>query len=222
MKLLIACTQTLLLSCLFVSFGFAQHMVAVFCSADNKVSGAYKTMAYNLGKKLGSHNFGLVTGGSKTGLMKEVVDGYISSAHTKKGLYGVMPHVLYSYNVHHEDILTENLLWVDTLHLRLARFAELAQTIIILPGGFGTLHELMDFLAHNQFALTSKPIILINYQGYWDNLLAQFKVMNEQQLLADKHLHAIHVVDSEDECMNILVNDCAIHQEQGLSDHYWK
>ncbi|BDC35177.1 LOG family protein YvdD [Candidatus Dependentiae bacterium Noda2021] len=210
----------LVVNFLLVSACFSQPSVAVFCSADNKASSDFKALAYNLGKQLGEHNFGLVTGGSKTGLMKEVVDGYTSIAKSKKTLYGVMPQVLYPYNVHHEEILPENLLWVDTLHIRLARFAELADTIVILPGGFGTLHELMDFLAHNQFALTSKPIIVINYKGYWDNLLAQFNVMNEAQLLADKHLKALHVVDSDDACIKTLINNAGSNQ-QGLSDHYW-
>lgn len=195
--------------------------VAIFCSADDKVSERFKQVAYSLGKQLGSLHCGLITGGSKTGLMKEVVDGYASTAQDLKQLYGVMPQVLMQYNVHHSAIPQENFTWTETMHARLATFHALADVIIILPGGFGTLHELMDFLVHNQFALCKKRIILLNPDGFWDNLLAQFHVMVEQKLLALKHLELLTLVSSEQACIEKLVTE-QCQAEHGLQTHYWQ
>lgn len=196
--------------------------VAVFCSADNKVSEHFKSVAYNLGHQLGMHGFGLITGGSKTGLMLEVTNGFVSTTKDRDTLHGIMPKVLQAYNAHHPDIPSHNLTWVDSIYIRLTHFHKLADVIVILPGGFGTLHELMDFLVHHQFALSNKPIILINIDGYWDYLLQQFNVMNQEQLLADKHLHILTVVASEDECIQKIINNNLSVNHEGLSNHYWE
>lgn len=195
--------------------------VAVFCSADNKASQSFKALAQNLGKKLGQNNFGLITGGSKTGLMKEVTDGYLAAAPHTNNLYGIMPEVLKKYDAHHPGIAPAQLLWVDTMHKRLETFHELSDIIVILPGGFGTLHELMDFLVAKQFSLTKKPIILINYEQYWDNLLKLFQTMQDNNLLAQSHQNIFVVVQDEDECI------CAIQSAQQanfqeLDSHYWE
>lgn len=196
--------------------------VAVFCGANNKVSDQLKKLSYNLGTLLGNNNFGLVTGGSRTGLMQEVVNGYVATAPDVKNLYGVLPQVLAHYNVRHDAIPTENFTWVETLHVRLAKFHELSDIIVVLPGGFGTLHEMMDFLVHNQFALTKKPIILINYKGYWDPLLLQFKIMIKAQMLSLAHLASLIIVQSEDECMQKLITKELNYTEQGLNTRYWE
>src|SRR5579871_4935985 len=113
--------------------------VAIFCSADDKASESFKSLAHKLGQMLGERGFGLVTGGSKTGLMKAVIDGYAAKASHLNTLYGVMPKVLQKYNVHHALIPFEQLIWVDSMHARLEQFHTLSDSIIILPGGFGTL-----------------------------------------------------------------------------------
>ncbi|MBT4855640.1 TIGR00730 family Rossman fold protein [bacterium] len=196
--------------------------VAVFCSADNKVASHLKTMSYNLGNLLAKAKFGLVTGGSKTGLMKEVVDGYHESAQTLSNLHGVIPQALFDYNIHHPSIPCRNIQWVDTLHVRLKVFHELSDAVIVLPGGFGTLHELMDFLANNQFALSKTPVILVNDNHYWDPLLEQFSTMQKASLLAEQHLNFIKVVNTPQECMDIL--DCGeiAFDEHGLKTLYWE
>lgn len=142
------------------SFSQTPYNVAVFCSADNKVADSFKLLAHNLGTLLGKHGFGLVTGGSQTGLMKEVTDGYCSTAQTLDYLYGIMPEALRPYNAQHKKIPENQLLWVDTMHNRLTAFHNASDAIIILPGGYGTLHELMDFLVHSQFELIKKRLLL--------------------------------------------------------------
>lgn len=196
--------------------------VAVFCSADDKVSPELKTVAKSLGETLGREGFGLVTGGSCTGLMKEVIDGYVLSALTMTSVYGVLPTVLKQYNVQHTSIPESQLLWVDTMHARLATFHELSDIIVVLPGGFGTLHELMDFLVHNQFALTKKTIILLNYKGFWDDLLALFQNMQDHKLLAETHKKILSIASSLEDCVHLLLQEPALSTHQGLNSHYWE
>lgn len=205
------------------SFSFCTiTRVAVFCSADDKASLELKNLAYALGEQLGLNKFGLITGGSNTGLMKEVVDGYAKQDWSTQDVYGVLPRALEKYHVEHPSIPVANLYWVDTFNERLEKFHELADIIVVLPGGFGTLHELMDFLVHNQFGLDNKQIILVNKEKFWDDLLAQFKHMNEQKLLSDAHLHSVVIVESAEDCVKLLRNKAVSVDQQTLSDHYWK
>lgn len=205
-----------------VSNNNTKRKVTVFCSADDKAQDKFKTLAYRLGESLGYNNFGLVTGGSKTGLMKEVINGYTTRNNDLTNLHGILPIVLQSHNVHHESILEENLIWVETMHIRLKNFHDLSDVIVILPGGFGTLHELMDFLVHNQFGLLTTPVIIINIDGFWNNLLAQFATMVQENLLSAKTLSIIRVVQSEDECMKLLMTKNINHSDGGLNSRYWE
>lgn len=205
----------------FPNLNQAVPRVAVFCSADNKASDSLKMLARDIGIKLGEHAAGLVTGGSKTGLMKEVIDGYLSTAEHAENMYGVIPSVLKEFNVHHTGIFPSHLLWVDTMHTRLATFHELSDIVVILPGGFGTLHELMDFLVAKQFAIINKPIILVNYEHFWDKLLKLFNNMQTQNLLAQSHKNIFTVVSNAEECIRAITTLSPI-EHAGLESLYWE
>lgn len=205
----------------FVSQPAKAITVAVFCSGDDKAPAQFKRVAFELGSQLAGHQLGLVTGGSKTGLMNEVINGYCSTANNTDSLYGVIPQVFFGHNVHHPSIPQENVRWVDTLHIRLGLFHELCDCIVILPGGFGTLHELMDFLVHNQLFASKKRIIILNVDHFWDPLLQQFKLMHHHSLLTDKHLAIIEVVATSDDCIKTILSDVK-HHNQAVETHFWE
>lgn len=194
--------------------------IAVFCSADDKIPTPFKTLAHELGHHIAQAKWELVTGGSKTGLMKEVVDGYTKEPH--HNVKGVLPKIFKDANVHHPKIKDKNLVWTDTVHTRLATFHDQCDVIIALPGGFGTLHELMDFLVHNQFGLIKKKIILLNVDHYWDGLVQQFQTMLKQSALHQKHLDHLHVATNLDECINLIKTSNSKELMQGFKNRYWE
>lgn len=196
--------------------------VAVFCSADNKAPQQFKKAAYDLGVRLALHNLGLTTGGSQTGLMKEVIDGYSSTTKDLSNLYGIIPQVFFEFNVHHPAIPKNNLRWVESLYIRLQYFHELCDIVVILPGGFGTLHELMDFLVHNQLFASKKRIILLNQDDFWQPLLQQFQAMQKNLLLTEKHLAIIEVAKTIDECIEKITTTHTQHHDQDLESHFWE
>ncbi len=200
--------------------------VGVFCSANDQIPASFKKAAFSLGKAVAKNHYNLITGGSKTGLMKEVVDGYLNSVNAKQ-LHGVMPEALRSYNVQHTEILDDNLTWTETLHKRLAVFQDKVDIIVVMPGGFGTLHELMDFLTHSQFGLIKKQIILLNLDHFWDHLLEQFKVMLDTNTVQQKHLNQMQVVTTVDEVIqtiehNLKSKNTLDDENQGLKGRYWE
>jgi len=203
----------------FSLFGNPIHHVGVFCATDEQVPDIYKDEAYKLGSALYQAGHGLVTGGGNSGLMNAVVNGFAVHADTQH-LRGVIPSVFKDYNVHHLKIPEGNLVWTDNIHQRLQTFHDRCETMVILPGGFGTLHELMDFIVPKQWGLHAKKIILLNIDHYWDYQLLQFKVMVEKNALKQKHLDLLYVVTSVEDCMEAIKTGCVAHD--GLTDRYWE
>jgi uncharacterized protein (TIGR00730 family) len=195
--------------------------VCVFCSADDKIDSSFKDEAFRLGQELAKISAVLITGGAKTGLMKSVTDGFTSI--NKEAVYGVMPLVLKDYRVEHPAIPSHQIHWMPDMYERLKEFHRLSDTCIVLPGGWGTLHELMDFLVSDQFAIHKTTIILVNFKGYWDHLLLQFGKMWDENALAEKHLKSLKVASGvEDVIYKLTRSKKEAKTHNGLDDRFWE
>jgi len=184
-----------------------EKTVGVFCGAEDIISDAYKLAGHNLGNRIAKAGFHLVTGGSQAGLMKSVMDGFVEEA----GVYSES-----NSPEHH---------WIpETLAVpqRLALFHEKCSIVMVMPGGLGTLHELMDFMDHNQFAPTKTRIILINMDGFWGPLLDQFKMMLIMQTLTENYLTSLKVVNSIWEGIQFLETLKSGNVKLGLENDFWK
>ena len=109
----------------------------------------------------------MVYGGSRAGLMQAVAEGALEAGGS---VVGVIPTVLVELEVAHTE-LTE-LHVTDTMHTRKAMMGERADAFIALPGGFGTFEELFEVLAWQTLKLHSKPVLLLNINGFYDKMLA--------------------------------------------------
>jgi hypothetical protein len=119
-----------------------------------------------LGKAIAEAGLGLVYGGANVGLMGAVADAALASG---AEVIGVLPDVLAGKEIAHGGLTALEM--VPTMHERKARMAELADAFLVLPGGYGTLDELMEAVTWAQLGLHAKPCILINTEGYWNGLL---------------------------------------------------
>lgn len=193
--------------------------VGVFCGADNKIPELFKKEAYTLGRAIGQNNYNLVTGASRTGLMNEIMNGFIDQNGAGQ-IKGIIPSLFKDFDVHHQNLKDDNLIWTDTFHQRLQLFQNQCDVMIVLPGGFGTLHELMDFLVSCQFGQIRSKIILFNMHNFWDFLLHQFIVMVQNKTLIKRHLELIVVVSTVAECMEaVRLNNNA---QPNLADRFWE
>ena len=192
--------------------------VGVFCATDEQIPELYKNQAFELGKSLYKAGYGLVTGGANTGLMNAVINGFSLDGDCQY-LKGVIPDLFKEHNVHHFKIPEKNLIWTENIYQRLQDFQNICHVMIVLPGGIGTLHELLDFMVPKQWGLTNKKIILFNTDNYWDYQLLQFKIMVERKALKQRHLDLLTVVTNVSECMEVLTIEEVPHQ--GLNDRFW-
>ena len=145
----------------------AGRRVAVYCGSANGNDSAFLSEARALGAAIAAAGLGLVYGGASVGLMGAVADAALAGG---AEVIGVLPDVLAGKEIAHAGLTRLEL--VQTMHERKARMAELADGFLVLPGGYGTLEELLEVVTWAQLRLHAKPVILINTAGYWDGFLA--------------------------------------------------
>jgi hypothetical protein len=143
------------------------RLVAVYCGSSDGNLPAFRAEAVVLGQAIAAAGLGLVYGGAIAGLMGAVADSALAAG---ASVVGVLPEVLSGKEIAHSGLTRLEL--VDTMHQRKARMAELADAFLVLPGGYGTLEELLEIVTWGQLRLHTKPVILINTANYWDGFLA--------------------------------------------------
>lgn len=145
----------------------AQRRVAVYCGSADGNNPAFLLEASRLGAAIAASGLGLVYGGACVGLMGAVADAALAGG---AEVIGVLPAVLAGREIAHARLTALEL--VPTMHERKARMAELADAFLVLPGGYGTLDEILEAVTWAQLGLHAKPCILINTARYWDGLLS--------------------------------------------------
>ena len=141
--------------------------VAVYCGSSPGNDAAYLEEARALGKAIAGAGLGLVFGGASIGLMGAVADAALAGG---AEVIGVLPEILSGSEIAHRGLT--QLEMVPTMHERKARMVKLADAFLMLPGGYGTLDEMMEIVTWKQLRLHAKPCVLINTACYWDSLLA--------------------------------------------------
>jgi len=177
-----------------------RRRVAVYCGSAFGNNPAYLTEAKALGKAIAAAGLGLVYGGASVGLMGAVADAALAGG---ADVIGVLPSVLDDREIGHAGLTT--LERVETMHERKARMVELADAFLVLPGGYGTLEELLEAVTWAQLGLHAKPCILINTAGYWDGLLAFLDTAVAAGFLKAKNRNLLRIAANAEEAVGIAV-----------------
>ena len=143
--------------------------VAVYCGSSGNADSAYFDAAHEMGRELANQGIGVVYGGGNVGLMGACADAALDAGGE---VIGVIPHKLRDLEIAHTKV-TE-LIEVDSMHARKMVMASLSDAFIAMPGGFGTLDELVEITTWNQLGYHKKPAGLLNVAGYYDLLLSFF------------------------------------------------
>jgi hypothetical protein len=144
--------------------------LCVFCGSATGRQPAYAETARALGAELVRRGLGLVYGGGSVGLMGVIADAVLADGGE---VIGVLPRGLVGKELGHEGLTELHL--VDSMHERKALMASLADGFMALPGGLGTLEEILEILTWAQLGIHRKPVGLIDVEGYWEGLLALFR-----------------------------------------------
>jgi uncharacterized protein (TIGR00730 family) len=178
-------------------FKEVERKVCVFCGSSLGVRPEFRAEAATLGRLLGEAGLGLVYGGAQVGLMGALADAAL--AHGSK-VTGVIPRALAGVEVAHQGL--SRLVLVETMHERKALMAQEADAFVALPGGFGTLDEFFEILTWAQLGIHTKPCLLVNTTGYYDQLLGFLGVAIDQGFLKPENRGYIHVAQNAVEALS--------------------
>jgi len=163
--------------------------VAVYCGSNPGSNPAFRLAAEVLGRRLAEASCTVVYGGSHNGLM-----GVVANAALDAGgkVIGIIPDALMSREIAHPGL--SELQVVKSMHERKARMNELSEAFVALPGGIGTLDEIVEMFTWTQLGIHSKPCAFLNIDGYYDSLLVFLRTMVAQGFLRQAQFDQLVVV----------------------------
>lgn len=150
---------------------------------------------------IAEHGLTLITGAGKLGLMNTIENAALEAGGK---VTGVIPSFMVREGWHHEG-LTE-LIETPSMHERKQTMANLSDGIIALPGGCGTMEELLEIITWKQLGLYVNPIVILNVDGFYDALLAQLEKAVEENFMRTIHADIWKVASTPVEAMELLLN----------------
>jgi uncharacterized protein (TIGR00730 family) len=164
------------------------NRLCVYCGSSAGAGDDYAATAKELGRLLVQQEIGLVYGGSNLGLMGTIADTVLEGG---GNVTGIIPQALHGKEIAHSG-LTE-LHVVDSMHERKSLMAVLSDGFIAMPGGFGTLEEIIEVITWGQLGFHDKPCGLLNVSGYFDKLLAFLDHSRAEGFLRAQHRNMLLV-----------------------------
>jgi hypothetical protein len=174
--------------------------VAVYCGSANGTNPAFLAEARALGTAIAAAGLGMVYGGANVGLMGAVADAALAGG---AEVIGILPDLLADKEIAHAGLTSLEV--VSTMHERKARMVELADAFLVLPGGYGTIEEVLEAVTWAQLRLHAKPCILINTAGYWNGLLAFLDTAVAAGFLKAKNRALLQVAATAEEAIDMLI-----------------
>ena len=163
-------------------------LLCVYCSSSDRLDPKYGVAAAELGRELVARGWGLVYGGGKTGLM-----GAVARAVKESGghVVGVIPEFMKARELAYDE--ADELVTVVTMRERKLLMETRADAFVTLPGGFGTLEEIMEILTLRQLDVVNKPVVILNQDGYYDDLLRLFDRMLREKCFKPSNMELFRV-----------------------------
>ncbi|TGK81500.1 TIGR00730 family Rossman fold protein [Leptospira noumeaensis] len=187
--------------------------IAVYCGSSPGQDPYYMNAAFELGEYLGTHQIGLVYGGASVGLMGAVANGCLS----KNGsVTGVLPKFLKRKEIEHNKL--NQLILVDSMHERKLKMFDLSDAFVVLPGGFGTMEEFFEVVTWSQLGLHHKPIIILNWLGFYNPLLTLIQNMVSSGFLKKENANLVQVLETSKNLLSALQNYSPSKTEKWLSE----
>lgn len=162
--------------------------VLVFCGSSPGRLPEYTERAAEFGRLLAERGLETVYGGASVGVMGALADGALAAGGS---VIGVIPRRLTEREIAHAGLSELHI--VETMHERKALMAKLADAVVALPGGTGTLDELFELFTWSQLGLHHMPIGLLDIAGYWERLLYFLEHAVNERFLPEEHLHTLLV-----------------------------
>ena len=175
------------------------NSVCVHSASSSKIDKVYFEAAGRLGKLPAERRIRLVNGAGSIGLMRSVADAVLENGGE---VTGVIPRFMVEQGWHHTGLT--RLVEVESMHERKQLMADLRDAVIALPGGCGTLEELLEVITWKQLGLYLNPIVILNTNGFFDPLLDQLKRAIDENFMRRQHGDIWHVAATPEEAVELV------------------
>ena len=176
-----------------------EKLLCVYCASGKELDRKYYVAGTELGRGLAERGWGLVFGGGKAGVMGSVA---LSAKIAGARVVGVIPDFMVARELAYLE--ADELIVVKSMRERRRIMEERASAFVTLPGGIGTLEELIEILVGRALNQHSKPLVLVNQDGFYDELLAFFQKMVREKFKSAGILELLSVANSVDEVWPLL------------------
>ena len=173
--------------------------IGVFCASSSKISKNYFNAAEKFGKILAENNFICYTGAGNSGLMNAVEDSVLLNGGQ---CFGVIPQFMVDVNWCHQGL--SGTIVVETMMERKAVLREKIDAAVFLAGGIGTLDEFFEILTLKQLGIFCKPIIILNTDNYYNELLKLLDKTIAENFMLEEHRKMWQVVNSAEEILSAI------------------
>ncbi|MDP4700462.1 MAG: TIGR00730 family Rossman fold protein [Saprospiraceae bacterium] len=173
--------------------------ICVYCASSAKIDEIYFEATERLAKILVNSGVQVIYGGGGHGLMGKLADTVLAQGGQIKG---IMPQFMNEVEWAHKKVTDFE--FTNTMHERKAKFLENIDALIALPGGTGTLEELLEAITLKRLGQFTKPIIILNTNGYYDPLIQMLERCVEEKFLRPIHAEMWTFVHQPEEVMSAI------------------
>lgn len=173
--------------------------VCVYSASSTKIAPVYFAAAEELGRLLALQGINLINGAGSIGLMAAASDAALQAGGT---VTGVIPRFMVEQGWHHLGLT--QLVQTETMHERKQQMAQMSDGVIALPGGCGTLEELLEIITWKQLGLYLKPIVILNINGYFDPLIEMLHRAIDEHFMRKEHADIWRIATSPQEAIELL------------------
>ena len=185
--------------------------VSVFCASSTQADDIYVKQAERLGQIMSESGVMCLYGGGRVGLMGALA----KSVNANNGLInGIIPKFMVDEGWDNPDV-TEIL--VDDMETRKKKLMTMADAIVVLPGGCGTLEELIDSITAKQLGIIDVPIVIVNVNGFYDCFISMMNHIADQKFMRNEHLKLWTVVSDVEEVFTAINNSCRITNARSIA-----
>ena len=175
------------------------NSIGVYCASSNGKNKIYKTTASHLGHLIALNKKKLIYGGGNIGTMKALADSSYSNGGEVIGI--ITKHLLKREK---RNLNISKLVIVDSMHKRKEKIFRLSDVLIAMPGGVGTIDELIEVITWKQLGIHSKPIILLNINNYWNPLIKVLEHVHKTGFAKKQILRTYKIANNITELFKIL------------------
>ena len=178
-----------------------KKIICVYCSSSNSLPEKFYVVSKELGEKLAQKGFDMVYGGTTVGMMGVIANNALQNG---AEVIGVIPERIESFGLKHPELA--KVIVTKDMRERKATMEKYADIFVAMPGGFGTFEEIFEILVAKQLGYHDKPVIFVNFDGYYDNMIKMFDTVYQNNFAKEEMKSLYFIAKNVDEIFEYVDN----------------